>query len=70
MNIDHLVKMANEIAAFYVTESSREAPKSIASHLSRFWEPRMRKAIVEHNQHGGAGLKEEVRAAVSLLPIK
>jgi formate dehydrogenase subunit delta len=67
VNVEHLVKMANEIAAFYVAESSSEAPKSIASHLTRFWEPRMRKAIVEHSQNGGAGLKEVVRQAVRLL---
>jgi formate dehydrogenase subunit delta len=67
MNIEHLVKMANEIAAFYVAESPSEAPKSIASHFTRFWDPRMRKQIIEHNQSGGAGLKNEVREAVRLL---
>jgi formate dehydrogenase subunit delta len=67
MNIDHLVKMANEIAAFYVAESPNDAAKSIASHLTRFWDPRMRKQIIEHNQSGGAGLKDVVRDAVSML---
>jgi formate dehydrogenase subunit delta len=67
VNVESLVKMANEIAAFYVAESSADAPKSIASHLTHFWEPRMRKAIVEHNRLGGAGLKDEVRQAVELL---
>ena len=67
MNIDHLVKMANEIAAFYVAESPSEAPKSIASHLTRFWEPRMRKEIIEHNRLGGAGLKDVVRDGIALL---
>ena len=67
MNIDHLVKMANEIAAFYVAESSDEAAKNVASHLTRFWEPRMRKAIIERNKEGGEGMKEVVRQAVELL---
>jgi formate dehydrogenase subunit delta len=69
MNVEHLVKMANEIGAFYIGESSAEAPQNIASHLKRFWEPRMRKAIIEHNQKGGTGLKPEVRKAVELLAV-
>jgi formate dehydrogenase subunit delta len=67
MKTEYLVKMANEIAAFYISESGAEAPKSIASHLTRFWDPRMRKAIVEHNRTGGAGLKDEVKQAINLL---
>ncbi len=67
MNVEHLVKMANEIALFYVAESANEAPKSIASHLTRFWDPRMRKAIIEHAAIGGGGLQEVVREAVKLL---
>ncbi|HYM33876.1 MAG TPA: formate dehydrogenase subunit delta [Steroidobacteraceae bacterium] len=67
MKIEHLVKMANEIAAFYASDSPSDAPKNIASHFTRFWEPRMRKEIVEHNRKGGVGLKEAVRQAVELL---
>ena len=70
MNIDHLVKMANEIALFYASDSLSDAPKNIASHLTRFWDPRMRKQIIEHNQCGGAGLKEEVQAAIRLLVVQ
>lgn len=67
MNIERLVKMANEIAAFYVADSPADAPKNIAAHLQRFWEPRMRKAIIEHNNAGGAGMENAVRQAVRLL---
>ena len=70
MNIDHLVKMANEISLFYVSDAPNDAAKSIASHLTRFWEPRMRKAIIEYNSQGGGGLKESVRAALTLLTTK
>jgi formate dehydrogenase subunit delta len=67
VNVDHLVKMANEIAAFYNAESGADAPKNIASHLQRFWEPRMRKAIVEYAASDGAGLVAAAREAVELL---
>ena len=67
MNVEHLVKMANEIGAFYVAESAADAAQNIASHLKRFWEPRMRKTLIEHNKKGGIGLKADVRKAVELL---
>lgn len=68
MNKDHLVKMLNEIAAFFAGESGPEqAPADIASHLKRFWEPRMRREIVAHYQAGATGLSDMARQAVSLL---
>ena len=68
MNIDHLVKMANEIAAFFAAEQdSQQAARNVASHLKRFWEPRMRQQIVAHYQRGGTGLDEVARGGVALL---
>ncbi len=47
MDIQHLVKMANQIGTFFESMPDREQAKDdIASHLKRFWEPRMRRAIV------------------------
>jgi formate dehydrogenase subunit delta len=69
MNIDRLVTMANDIGAFFDAEADKtEAAQGIAAHLQRFWDPRMRAQIIEHEQAGGAGLREVVRAAVRLLP--
>ena len=67
MNVEYLVKMANQIAAFYVAESASDAPKTIAAHLARFWDPRMRTALTKHNELGGAGLNDATRKAVALL---
>jgi len=68
MNIDHLVKMVNEIGDFYHGESSAEqAPRDVANHLRRFWEPRMRREMIAHFRRGGGGLSDLARAAVSLL---
>lgn len=68
MNIEHLVKMANEIAAFFLSESPPEqAAKDVANHLQRFWDPRMRREIVAHGQAGGAGLSQLASSAVRLL---
>ncbi len=61
--------MANDIANFFDAESGKEkAPESVRFHISRFWEARMRRAIIEHlQQRGGAGLSDTARAAVEKL---
>lgn len=68
MNTDHLIKMANEISAFFAGESGpAEAPKDVATHMRKFWEKRMREQIVAHYQKGGPGLSDVARGAVKLL---
>ena len=68
MNTDYLVKMVNEIAAFFEAERDpQEAAKSIANHLQRFWDPRMRKQIIAHLEDGGGDLRDAARAGVEVL---
>jgi formate dehydrogenase subunit delta len=68
MNTEHLIKMANEIAAFFAGESGPEqAPRDVATHLRKFWEPRMRREIVAHYREGAGGLNDIARGAVGLL---
>ena len=68
MHIEHLVKMANEIAQFFASESTPdEAPQNVASHLKKFWDPRMRREIIAYGQQGGVGLSDLARSAVELL---
>ena len=68
MRVQRLVSMANDIGAFWTGEPDRkEAAKNVASHLKRFWDPRMRREIVAHYREGGAGLDDLARSAVALL---
>jgi formate dehydrogenase subunit delta len=68
MRVERLVSMANDIGAFFNAEADKtEAAKNVASHLRRFWDPRMRRQIVAHYREGGAGLDDVVRSAVRLL---
>ncbi len=68
MNIDRLVTMANDIAAFFAAEPDRAiAVAAVANHLTRFWEPRMRRQIIEHQRSGGRGLSELASAAIDQL---
>ena len=65
--VDRLVYMANQIGKFFAHEGAEQAPASIADHLRKFWDPRMRARIVAHLKAGGAGLDPFVRRAVEML---
>jgi formate dehydrogenase subunit delta len=66
MDIQHLVKMANNIASFFEAESDpAKGAKGVAEHLKNFWDPRMRRQILSHaDESEGAGLKEIVLEAL------
>jgi formate dehydrogenase subunit delta len=64
-----LVRMANQIGDFFLTYPEEEAIPQIASHIQKFWDPRMRKAIFAHiADHQGEGLKPQVLQALKTLP--
>ncbi len=68
MHIERLVTMANDIAAFFHSAVDQdEAAQSVALHLKRFWDPRMRKQIIAHCLDGGAGLSQLALQGVQLL---
>ena len=68
MNVGPLVRMANEIGNFFKAEPDHaQAVEGVASHLRRFWEPRMRKEILAYVDNGGGGLMDLVREAVLKL---
>lgn len=67
MSPDRLVYMANQIGTFFRSQGPDKAVPGIAEHLKKFWEPRMRSAIIAHLDAGGEGLELEVRAAVETL---
>jgi formate dehydrogenase subunit delta len=66
MDIDNLVTMANQIGEFFSVYSDRaEGEREIADHLKKFWEPRMRIALLTHlDARDGAGLDAIVRDAI------
>ena len=66
MDIQHLVKMANNIASFFEAEpDTSKGAKSVAEHLRNFWDPRMRRQILSHvDEQQGAGLKSIVLKAL------
>ncbi len=68
MDIHHLVKMANEIGGFFAsTPDHEEGVNSIAQHLKNFWDPRMRRQIIEYAGRDDGDLTPIVREAVLRL---
>ena len=67
MSAEKLVMMANQIGKFYAPQKQVEPVAAIATHLRRFWDPRMRAAIVAHLDQGGEGLDPPVLQAVERL---
>jgi formate dehydrogenase subunit delta len=68
MRVERLVAMANDIGAFFNADADKQAAaSSVATHLKRYWDPRMRRQIIQHYKDGGAGLDPIVRTAISLL---
>lgn len=67
MDIHHLAYMANQIGAFYNAYPQTQAVDGIATHIDKFWDPRMKHAIEAHVQEGGELLHANVKAAISKL---
>ena len=55
MSPEKLVYMANKIGKFFAHGSEKDAVFNTVDHLKKFWDPRMRKAIVEYVAGGGGG---------------
>ncbi|MGQ3214708.1 MAG: formate dehydrogenase subunit delta [Shinella sp.] len=63
-----LVRMANQIATFFHSQPASEGPNGVATHINKFWEPRMRRQLFDIvDNHGGEGLDSLVLQAVPLI---
>jgi len=67
MSPDRLIYMANQIGKFFRTQGPGKVVPGVADHIRKFWDPRMRTAILAHLDAGGAGLEPDVRDAIAAL---
>ena len=67
METSEIVRMANQIAAFFKSYPHAEAVAGVATHIKDFWEPRMKKALAAHIAGGSAGLEPMVVEAAAKL---
>jgi formate dehydrogenase subunit delta len=58
---DRLVTMANQIARFFASQGADQAASGVADHLRKFWDPRMRIALI--------GICQDDPAASGLDPL-
>jgi formate dehydrogenase subunit delta len=64
---DKLIVMANQIARFMESKPHAEGVSGLASHINDFWEPRMRRQLLEMLDSGGHGLRPLVIEAAPLI---
>ena len=60
-----MIRMANQIAAFFEAYPRQEALAGIAKHIKNFWDPRMRQQLNEYLDGGGEGLSPLAIAALA-----
>jgi formate dehydrogenase subunit delta len=65
--IDKLVKMANQIGDFFAPMPQDEATKGVATHLRRYWTPKMVCEITDYLDTGHDGLNPVAARGVRLL---
>lgn len=69
MKLDHLIKMANQIGAFFEAMPDRDqAVRDVAKHLMNTWDPRMRAQLLASiGTDEESKLKPLVRDALTTL---
>jgi formate dehydrogenase subunit delta len=67
MSLPPQVRLANEIAVQFAHLPRDKAVAEIAKHMRLFWDPRMRRQLLEHLDAGGADLDPLAAAAAEQL---
>jgi formate dehydrogenase subunit delta len=67
MSHDKLAYMANQIGRFFQSQKQDTAVAAIEDHILKFWDPRMRKAIMAQFASGSIELDPLVRQAIEKL---
>ena len=65
--IEKLVRMANQIADFYAAMPENEAVSGAATHLRRYWTPKMIRELIACAETGRSGLNPTAVRAVEAL---
>ena len=50
-----IVRMANQIATFFMSQPEAVRVNGVANHINKFWEPRMRREFFTLIDNGGEG---------------
>ena len=70
MHIERLVTMANDIATYFTSEPDHTiAVNGVRDHLTRFWDPVMRRQLKDFVIDGGEGLLPLASEAVKQMNV-
>ena len=67
MDTRDMIRMANQIASFFNGSGPDVAVKDAAEHINKFWDPRMRTALIAHLAAGGEGLDPTILKMKGLI---
>jgi formate dehydrogenase subunit delta len=67
MSPDKLIYQANQIATFFASQPPEEGPEGVATHINKFWEPRMRRQFFEMIEGGESRFHALVVKAVPMI---
>ena len=67
MTLPPHVRLVNEIAVQFAHLPAERAAEEIAKHIRSFWDPRMRRLLLDHVDAGGADLDPLAAAAAAQL---
>ena len=62
-----IVRMANQIATFFNSQPEADRAKGVATHINKFWDPRMRRQLFEILENEENGLDALVLQAAPLI---
>jgi len=68
-----LIRMANQIATFFASQPEADRVKGVATHINKFWEPRMRReffALIDNGGEGFLPLVIEAAKQVNRPPVR
>lgn len=64
---DKIVRMANQIATFFLSQPEATRIPGVSNHINKFWEPRMRRQFFVIVDNGGEGFLPLVMEASKLV---
>lgn len=64
---EKLVRMANQIATFFLSQPEDSRVEGVATHINKFWEPRMRRRFFEMVDAGTGDFLPLVLAAAEKI---
>jgi formate dehydrogenase subunit delta len=67
MQPEKLEMMANQIGTFFSSQGRDNAPEAIADHITKFWDPGMRRELIGLRDRDACKLSADVMAAIDLL---